>query len=199
MSSSSLSEVGRKGGSALKHRWTEEELEIVRRDYKGTNASSQAIASKLGVTLAAVKGKAAVMGIMQVKSPAWTEAEEETLAELITRYAPHFIAKKLHRSVNAVVVKSKRMGLSRRCRDGWFTKKEVCELLGVDHKKIQGYIDRGKLKASWHGELKPQQNGTAMWHINAGDLREFIIKNIGAFQGRNVDLLLIVWLINGDM
>jgi len=49
------------------HNWTPEELEVVRRDYKGTNASSRAIAAELGVTEFAVKGQAAKMGLMQPK------------------------------------------------------------------------------------------------------------------------------------
>lgn len=113
-----LIEAGIKGGNALKHKWTDEERDIVRRDYDGTNRTAQRIADNLGVTFNAVKGQASKMGIMQDKSPDWTEAEIERLAEMITAYSPMFIAKRLHRSVNAVVVKSKRLGLSRRARDG---------------------------------------------------------------------------------
>ena len=51
-----LSAAGAKGGKQPKHQWTDEEREIVRRDYKGTNASSQAIAARIGVTMCAVKG-----------------------------------------------------------------------------------------------------------------------------------------------
>jgi len=188
-----------RGGSAHKHYWTEEERDIIRREYDGHNNTSDRIASKLGVTFYAVKGQAAKMGIMQDKSPDWSDKEVEILTEMITRYAPLKIARRLHRSVNSVVVKSKRLRLSRRVRDGWFTKKEVCEMLGVDHKKIQGYIDRGELKASWHNLTKPQKNGMAMWHIEVDDLKIFIKKNAGDFQGRNVDLLMIVWLLNSDI
>jgi len=183
----------------VKHSWTESERDIVRRDYDGHVLSALRIASKIGVTLFAVKGQVGIMGLAMDKSPRWTDREVETLREMITQYSPITIARRLHRSVNSVVVKSKRLGLSRRVRDGWFTKKEVCEILGVDHKKIQGYIDKGELKASWHTERKPQKNGMALWHIETKDLREFIKKNIGDFQGRNVDLVVIVWLVNGDI
>jgi len=182
-----------------KHNWTEEERDIVRREYDGHNKTSKRIANKLGVTFYAVKGQAANMGIMQDKSPDWSDKEVEILTEMITHYTPLRIAKRLHRSVNSVVVKSKRLRLSRRVRDGWFTKKEVCEILGVDHKKIQAYIDRGELKASWHTQRKPQKRGMAMWHIETIDLKVFIKKSAGDFQGRNVDLVMIVWLLNGDI
>jgi len=200
-----LVQSGIRGGNAHKHKWTDRERDIVRRDYDGTNKTSQAIAAKLSsmvgdkITLFAVKGQAAKMGIMQDKSPDWTEREIEELTEKITIYAPSTIAKSMSRSVNAVVVKAKRLGLSRRVRDGWFTKKEVCEIMGVDHRKIQGYIDRGVLRASFHNGIKPQKNGGACWHIRQADLISFIKANKGDFQGRNVDLTMIVWLLSGEL
>ena len=187
------------------HKWTDEERDIVRLEYNGTNKKSLLIADKLSyisgdkITLYAVKGQAAKMGIMQDKSPDWTDKEIEILTGMITSYSPLFIARQLHRSVNAVVVKSKRLRLSRRARDGWFTKREVCEIMGVDHHKIQGYIDRGDLKATHHSEVEPQQNGSARWHIKQEDLIEFISINIGDFQGRNVDLTMIAWLLSGKV
>ena len=198
-----LMQAGTKGGSAHKHKWTDEERDIVRREYNGTNQRSEQIAAKLSytagdkITLFAVKGQAAKMGIMQDKSPDWTEKEIEKLTEMIGSYSPFTIAKRLNRSLNAVVAKSKRIGLSRRVREGWFTKKEVCEIMGVDHKKIQGYIDRGELKASYHSNVKPKQNGGACWHINQVDLIDFIKVNADEFMGRNVDLVMVVWLLSG--
>ena len=181
------------------HKWTEAERDIVRREYDGHNSTALRLANHLGVSFHGVKGQVSIMGIAMDKSRDWTDKETETLIEMITQYAPLNIARRLHRSVNSVVVKSKRLGLSRRVRDGWFTKKEVCEILGVDHRKIQKYIDNGELKASYHTGRKPQQNGGAMWHIKTEDLKKFIKKNIGDFQGRNVDLVMIAWLLNGGL
>jgi len=196
-----LLEAGKKGGSAYKHKWTDEERDIVRRDYNGHNQSAHQIAYRLSyvtgdkITFCAVKGQAAKMGILQNKSRRWTEKEIEELAEMITRYAPITIAKRLHRSVNAVVVKSKRLSYSRRVRAGWFTKREVCEILGVDHHKVQKWIDSGELKASWHSNIKPAKNGGACWCITERALRGFIIKHSFELIGRNVDLFQIVQVL----
>ena len=200
-----LVEAGIRGGNAHKHKWTDDERDIVRRDYNGTGNTTQRIADRLcqitgdKITFYAVKGQAAKMGVMQDKSPRWTDEEVERLIETNGQYAPIAIAHQLHRSLNSVVVKAKRLGLKRCFRDGWFTKKEVCEILGVNHKKIQHYIDGGGLKASYHNGAKPQKNGTAMWHIKTGDLVQFIKNNAGDFQGRNVDLTMIVWLLSGSL
>jgi len=177
------------------HMWTEEEREIVRRDYAGTNTSADSIASKLGVTRWAVKGQCAKMGILQNKSPNWTGKEIALLCELLPQYSLAKVAKILHRSINAVSVKARRIHLSRRYRDGWYTKLDVMEILGVDHHKVQEWIDKGFLNASWHTERKPQARGMAMWHILETDLRDFIIHHSGKLLGRNVDLFAIVQIL----
>ena len=177
------------------HRWTDEERSIVTRDYDGTNKTSQRIADNLGVTLYAVKGQAAKLGIMQQKSPDWTEKELEKLAELIHQYSITQVAKRLNRSANAVKIKATRLKLGLRSRDGWFTKREVSEICGVDHKKVQSWIDNRILKASYHNGVRPQKNGMCMWHIKEADLRDFIINNSGQLLGRNIDIQQIVWLL----
>ena len=197
-----LSRAGTKGGLAFKHKWTDDEREIVRREYKGTSQSARLIAARIAyltrehITQFAVKGQVQRLGIARDKSPVWTDAEVEVLREMINQYFPITIARKLGRSVNAVVVKSKRLGLSRRVRDGWFVKREVGEICGVDHRKVQSWIDSGELKAGWHTEVKPQKDGSATWHILEADLRVFLLSHCGELQGRNVDLFQIVSIIN---
>jgi len=182
----------------MKHKWTEEERQIVRRDYQGTNASAQQLTGKLGVSLNAVKGQAQKMGIsFRPDMKRWTPKEEEELVELIARFAPHVIARRMKRTINSVVVKAKRLGLSRMARDGWFVKAEVCEILGVDHRWVQTRIDSGSLKASWHNGCKPQQNGGACWHITEDDLRIFVRKYPEELHGRNLDIIQVVELLAG--
>lgn len=191
-----LVEAGRLGGSSPKHKWTDEEREIIRRDYQQTRASRREIAAHLSVTEYAVAGQIQRMGIAKrTDRRPWTPKENEQLGELITRYSSIGVAKRMHRSVNSVVVRSKRLGYSSRARDGWYTKREVCEMLGVDHKWVQKRIDRGELKATYHNGRKPQQRGLAMWHIDKKDLRKFVIEHCLELNGRNVDLFDLVHLL----
>lgn len=199
-----LSEAGKRGGKAKKHCWTLDEIDIVRREYKGTNESAAWIANYLShlvgerITLCAVKGQVQKLGLGSRRPPRWTPEEEERLAELITQYAPITVAKMMHRGLNSIVLKAKRMGLSRRCHDGWYTKREVCEICGVDHKKVQQWLDSGKLRGQAHfpGDT-PQKNGQHPWHILEKDLRDFIVSYNGELQGRNVDLMQIVNILVG--
>jgi len=192
-----LSAAGRRGGKAHKHRWTDDEMEIVRQKYQGTNASAEAIARELGVTKYAVKGIVQRLGITRVKSPPWTADEDERLIELLSKHPAGEVAKRMGRSTNAVVVRSKRLGYSRRSRDGWYTKKDMCCMLGVNHRWLQRYIDRGELKASWHYGTKPGQKGFAAWHIEQREVRKFIIRHCYDLVGRNVDLPDIVYVLTG--
>ncbi len=103
----------------------------------------------------------------------------------------------MHRSFNSVIVRMKRKGHLRRVRDGWYTKKEVCEILGCEHKWLQRRIESGALIASWHSEVKPQKSGGALWEIRDKDLRAFIRKYPEELNGRNVDMIQIVELLCG--
>lgn len=190
---------------STKHKWTDEEREIVRRDYKGTMASAIAIARCLSyltgseVTKYAVKGQVQRLGIAkQLDRRPWTPEEDERLGELITRCAPAKVAKLMGRSENAVVVRSKRLGYSRRVRDGWYTAKDVSEILGVDHKWVVKRIELGVLRATYHfPNCSPKKNGSHCWHIKEADLTQFIRRYPQELTGRNVDLIVVVELLAG--
>jgi len=191
-----LSRAGQRGGNAPKHNWQEWERDIVRRDYEGTTRSAELIAAKLGVTRCAIKGQVQRMGIAMDKSPRWTRRELDLLEQLNGKYSISTIARKLHRSTNGVAIKLKRLKLSRWSHDDWFTKKEVSEICGVDHKKVQTWIDSGALRASFHNDRKPSKYGMAMWHIEFKDLRDFLIGYSGELLGRNTDIQQIIWIVS---
>jgi len=193
-----LSAAGKKGGTAKKHQWQEWEQDIVRRDYDGTNKSASSIAIRLGVTECAVKGQVQKLGLAMQKSPPWTDRELELLEELVHKHSVTAIARRLHRSANAVKVKATRLKLNLRSRDGWFTKKEVAEICGVDHKKVQYWIDVKALTASYHNGRKPSKFGMAMWHIKTQDLKDFLINYSGELLGRNVDIQQIIWIVSDN-
>jgi len=180
------------------HVWQEWELEIVRRDYTHTHASAREIGAKLGVSEYSVGGQISKMGLgKRSDRRPWLPGEDLRLRELIPRYCPSRVAKIMHRSINSVVLKSKRLGLSRRYRDGWFTKKEVCEIVGMDHKWVQRRIDCGAIKATYHHGHRPKQNGAGAWHIEEEDLVAFIRKYPQELNGRNVDLITMVDILAG--
>ena len=180
------------------HNWTDDERDIIRRDYKHTHKSRRELAARLGVTDFAVAGQISTMGIAKSddRHP-WSTSEKEKLAELIPRYCSRRIARMMHRSLNSVVVMSNRIHVSRLIREGWFTKKEVCEILAHDHKWVQARIDSEALKATYHYEERPTQKGMSAWHIEEHDLVQFIRKHPQELVGCNTDIIMIVELLAG--
>ena len=173
------------------HCWTEEEREIVRREYRHTRESRRHLAAKLGVTEYAVAGQIGRMGLGKITARRpWTQKEDEKLCELIPRMPLNHVAKVLHRSINSVTVRAKRVRASRRVRDGWYTKREVCGILGMDHKWVQRWIDSGALKATYH-------HGQGAWHIEERALKRFMQRYPHELNGRNVDLIQVVEILAG--
>lgn len=184
--------------SNMPHKWTDEDRQIIRRDYAHTHASAEAIAKKLGVTVYALKGQVALMGIAKRTNwHPWAPEDDRRLKYLLARYNIRRVAVRMHRSINSVVARAKRIHLHRRTRYGWYTKTEVCEILAVDHHWLQRHIDSGALKATYHNGRRPTQRGLAMWHINKKDLTAFLRRYPGELTGRNVDLLQIVDILAG--
>ena len=180
------------------HNWTDDERDIIRRDYKHTHKSRRELADRLGVTEYGVAGQISTMGIAKSddRRP-WTPKEEEKLAKLIPQFCPRRIARMMHRSLNSVVVKAKRINAPRRYREGWYTKREVCEILAHDHKWVQARIDSGALEATYHYEQRPTQKGMSAWHIQEADLVQFIRKHPQELVGCNIDIIMIVELLAG--
>jgi len=127
----------------------------------------------------------------------WTSREKEVLAELMPQYCVRVIAKKMHRSINSIAVMSNRLQLSRLKRNGWFTKREVCEILAHDHKWVQARIDSGALEASSHYGGRPSREGMSAWHIKEEDLIRFIRAHPQDLVGCNIDIIMIVELLAG--
>ena len=186
------------------HKWTDEERAIVRRDFRHSRESCQRIADYLNrltggsITGIGVRGQIQVMGIARSddRHP-WSLEEDDKLRELIQSFCPRKVARKMHRSINSVVVRSKRLNISRRCRNGWFTKSEVMEILGHDHRWIQRRIDSGALPASYHYGFRPGQLGGSAWHIDEKDLKKFIKTYPEELVGCNIDIITIVDIISG--
>ena len=180
------------------HIWTDEERGIVRRDYSHTHASRRALASRLGVTDFAVAGQISIMGIAKRddRRP-WTEKEKETLRSLLPKYCVRKCAAMMHRSINSITVMSKRLNISRRQRAGWFTKHDICEILGVDYHWVQRRIDSGVIRASYHYGQRPTKLGGSAWHIEEADLVTYIRTYPEDLNARNLDIILIVDMLVG--
>ena len=174
----------------MNHRWTTEEEDILRQNYKQDDNTARSIGITLGVTKDAVKCKANRLGLSNINANvSWTKQEERKLETLVGKYTTSTIARLLGRSVCAVARRTTLLHISRRTRNGWFTQDETCKILGVGHHWLQNRIASKELKAT--------KDGSWEWRIWEKDLKLFIRKYPMELNGRNVDFLMIVDILSG--
>ena len=185
-------------------KFTDEIKDFIRLNYQHTRTSAQAIADHLNATLGwklnywSIEAQAVKMGIVYAKPHHWDDQQDTVLRKLLPRYSPMMIAKLMTKQFGvpiseiAVVVRSKRIAASRRKRD-WYTKMEVCEIMGVDHHTLDPYIAAKKLRVETHGAYgTARRKNLMMQRIERADFADFIIKQAENFRGRNVDLIRLV-------
>lgn len=181
-----------------RHKWTPEEQDYIRRHYRGTLRSRQELASILHVSEYAVAGQVSRMGLCRRSDRTkWSSEEDDQLRELISKHPAPKVATILHRSVNAVINRSKRLNMSRRDRDDWYTLNEVCMILGVDHRWAKRRVANGSLKAKPHHGKAKKGEPTHTHHISRRDLKNFIRRYPEDLNANNLDLITVVDLLSG--
>ncbi len=121
-----------------------------------------------------VKRQAARLGLtMHMDRQPWTAAELRLLENMVGRVSTATIAKRLRRPESSVVNKLKRMGTSRRVRDG-YTMRDLELCLGEDHRKISAWIANGWLQDRLQGTRRHDGNGNDVHRICERDILDFI-------------------------
>jgi len=92
---------------------------------------------------------------------------------LVGRVSAATIAKHLHRPESSVVNKLRRLGTSRRVREG-YTMRDLEECLGEDHHKISVWIANGWLRDRPQGTNRHGGNGNDIHRIREKDVLHFI-------------------------
>ncbi len=164
--------------------WTPERDQVLRERYDGTvKYRARSIATQLGWPTWVIKKRAAVLGLTQpVERHDWTAEETEFLKRHVGRRTVNWISKQLHRSLTSVVLKAKRLKISRAFRDGYTLRRlEAC--FGCDHKIIQGWIQDGKLRAQRRATERPLD----AWYTTDADVLRFILRYPRVFRLDKVD------------
>lgn len=146
-----------------KYVWTPEKDEALRKHYDGkVKGRAAQIARALGWPTWVIKSRAQKLGLCYpVDRKDWMDAEVKFLLDHAGDRSDKWIARKLNRSLTSVVLKCKRLKISRRVRRG-YTMRELELCFGVDHHQIQRWIRQGKLIDQRRGtDRKPQQGGDA--------------------------------------
>ena len=102
-----------------------------------------------------IKRQAARLGLtLYMDRRPWTASEMNLLEKLVGHVSSATIAKRLHRPESSVVNKLKRIGTSRRVRNG-YTMRELELCLGEDHHKITLWIQERLVAGPFAGHTAP--------------------------------------------
>jgi len=119
--------------------------------------SSTETIDRLSQTLAlprwAVKKRAQALGLSRTKEKPWSQKEMAYLETNLHRLSLAVLARKLNRTVTAVALKAKRLGI-KKSEEG-YTARSLAQAFGVDDHKVVRWVQRGILKASRRNSGRP--------------------------------------------
>ncbi len=177
-----------RGRRPKKYVWTPERDQLIRERYDGKVKNRAAeIAASLGWPTWCIKKRAAALGLCYaVDRQDWTPKEERFLWQHAGRRLTHWMAKTLRRSESSVVLKLKRMKISRRWREG-YTLRDLELCFGCDHHAIDRWIRAGQLQGRRRGTRRngkgvPGQGPADPWYFTDADLLDFIRAHPMAFR-----------------
>ncbi|MGO9273447.1 MAG: hypothetical protein ACLQOO_24950 [Terriglobia bacterium] len=162
----------------LKYVWRPEYDEYLKAHYHGgLNRRFQVLNRMIretGLPRWYIKRRAAGLGLtMHQDKRLWTTTEESVLERLLGKVSALTIARRLKRTEASVVLKIKRLGVSRRVRSG-YTMRDLEQCLGESHHKIQQWIENGWLRDRLQGTRRHNGNGRDIHRIQERDILKFI-------------------------
>ena len=181
-----------RGRTAKKYVWTLERDGILKADYDGKiKGRADQLAAKLGWPGWVIKKRAAVLGLCYpADRKDWTPKETRFLIFHVGHRTTHWMAKQLKRSESSVVLKLKRLKISRAVRSGYMMRElEAC--FGIDHHQIERWVEKGWLKIR---KLSPGMKGSK-WQVSEDQVLAFIRNQPMAFRLDKVDQLWFMDLI----
>lgn len=135
------------------------------------------------------------------KEPPWTKRELALMPKLplhdIDKCAEIMRQHGFRRSPTAIMVKSKRLNLSRRFREA-MSAQAVSRILGIDSKGVTAEILRGDLKAGRRKTKRLVQQGGDWWTVSAAQLRRYILDHLERIDLRKVDKVAFVQIVAGE-
>lgn len=184
-----------------KYRWTPALDEVLRKDYDGrVKDRAREIAERIGWPAWVIKKRAALLGLTSGWPEcrrSWTAEEEKVLLESAGHFSAHWMARKLGRSETQVVLKLKRLHLSRRWQDG-YTMRQLEMCFGVDHRVISKWIASGWLPDRRRDDSEPNEDPSRRsMCVTDADLLRFMQEHPMEFDVRRVDQFWFMGLILG--
>jgi hypothetical protein len=186
-----------RGRKPKKYLWTLDRDRVLRERYDGKIRNrSVEIARAFGWPTWVIKKRAGILGLCYpIDKHPWRSEEIDVLDEWTGRKTSNWIAKRLHRSEASVILKQKRLHMSRRIRDG-YTLRDLEMCFGCDHHSIERWVREGKLQIKRRGTARVGKQGD-VWKVTDADVKGFIQAHPTAFRLDKVDQVWFLDLVFG--
>ena len=177
-----------------KYYWTAERDALLKERYNSQTRRIDELARALPMYPRwAIKKRAAILGIARTKEPRWTKRDKTFLAKWLAHRSVEWIAKRLNRTVTAVVLKAKRLKIKK--SGAGYTACSLAFGLGVDDHKVTAWIQKGLLRAARRQtQRRGGQNGD-YWYIDPADVRDFIKTNPDEVSFRNAEKRFLIKIL----
>jgi hypothetical protein len=166
-----------------KYVWTPERDQILLDHY---NHNATAIAKRFfpGWEKWVISHRAQLLGLCRTKEQPWTKAEDAFLREWAGVHTPNWMAKQLRRrTITAIIVRLKRLQISRRIQPNGLTMWQLEQALGVDHRQIVAWWRSGRLK----GRYLTNPHEHDRYEFQEADVAAFLLQNPSSFRLDRVD------------
>lgn len=174
-----------------KYVWTPERDQILRDHYR-SNATAIATRFFPGWQKWVITHRAQQLGLCRTKEKPWTKAEDAFLLEHVGVHTAQWMQRQLRtRTVTAIIVRLKRLHISRRIQADGMTMRQLEQALGVDHRQIVAWWRSGRLKGSY----RSNPNEHERYEFQEPDIAEFLLNNPTAFRLDRVDQAWFMTLI----
>ena len=165
--------------------YSDELAEAVKAMYDGSSEVITQLQTEFNVPRYTVLATARRFGVSRKRQKNWTHEEEGQLRELWGVKTIPQIIKIMGRSKNAIIVKSKRLGLDGITKAEMITANAAANLLNIDrHTILDRWIPKYGLKAR-HIAMKGVKK---MWMIKHTDLMKWLRDNQDKWDSRRVEL-----------
>jgi len=152
--------------------WTPEQDRFLKANYG--KLQFKEIAEILGKPVSSISMRVTRLNIPRtIKEPTWTQNDIQFLRQNWGKFSIRSLASRLHRTGNSIMVKSKRLKLGPIQDKSLFSKREIAELLHVDHRKVDQWLKQG-LKSKLAPTSREYGKSRNILQVKPQDLVDFL-------------------------
>lgn len=180
------------GGIRQKYFLDEPGRRLMQARYDGKTETITELAERLCVPRGIVKKWGRQLGLARQH---WTREETAFLERHLSHMSLADIAKRLGRTVVAVRLKAKRVGVNK-CGQEGYTMRGLCMGLGCNHHTVLKWLDKGWIKGTHRHTERAERD---VWYFSDAAIRRFVMQHPQEVDQRRFDWLWVLDILTGGL